>query len=161
MMYDENKCVGCMKCAAVCPKGAHIQIDGVHGLDYNLCAACGICVTACPNSALKIIGEEIDSGDVIDIVMRDRAFYQTSGGGITLSGGEPMAQFEFSLELLKTAKNHGLHTCIETCGQTDKRSMNKYFFLPIYFCLITKRLIPNVILNLLCTCLNVNKRSNF
>ena len=108
-----------MKCANVCPKGAHIQTDNGHRLDYKLCAACGICVAACSNSALKIIGEEIDSGAVIDIVMRDMAFYRTSGGGMTLSGGEPMTQFDFTFELLKTAKNHSLHTCIETCGQTD------------------------------------------
>jgi len=121
IIYDEIKCSGCLACVGACPKGTHIKKDNGHELDYNLCDACGICVSICPNGALKIIGEEIDSGDVIDIVLRDTAFYRTSGGGMTLSGGEPMSQFDFALELLKTAKNHGLHTCIETCGQTDKK----------------------------------------
>jgi len=123
MMYDALKCSGCMACAGTCPKGAHIRIDSEsgHGLDYSLCAACGACVPVCPNGALKIIGKEMDAGAVMDVVLRDAAYYRASGGGMTLSGGEPAAQFDFTLELLTLAKGHGLHTCMETCGQAVQR----------------------------------------
>jgi pyruvate formate lyase activating enzyme len=110
-----------MNCVGECVKGAHIQTDGGHGLDYKLCVACGVCVSVCPNGALKITGAEIESGAVIDIVLRDAAYYRTSGGGMTLSGGEPMAQFDFALELLVMAKERRVHTCMETCGQADRR----------------------------------------
>lgn len=88
------------------------------------CARCGKCEGACaidedffcPNGAKKLCGKELSVDEVLDEVLKDRVFYETSGGGVTLSGGEPMLQFDFSLELLKVCKAQGLHTAIETCG---------------------------------------------
>ncbi len=92
------------------------------------CTHCGKCKNLttddteffCPNDAKKICGKAVSSDDVIAEVMKDYDFYKNSGGGITLSGGEPLFQFEFALELLKKAKENNLHTAIETCGFADK-----------------------------------------
>ena len=74
----------------------------------------------CPANALKICGEEKTTEDVVQAVLRDKQFYEESGGGITLSGGEPLLQFDFSLSLLKAAKEKGIHTAIETSGYTNR-----------------------------------------
>ncbi len=116
MMYNEPKCVGCMKCASVCPEGLHVFEDGKHIFKRDNCTLCGKCEDICPASVLEIAGKEMSVDEVVTEVMKDKAFYETSNGGVTLSGGEPMAQFEFSLELMKSFKGNGLHTAMETCG---------------------------------------------
>jgi len=96
------------------------ETDGVikpeHFIDRDSCNACGNCTVICPHSALEIKGALMSSRDVIDVVMKDVRYYEQSGGGLTLSGGEPLSQFEFSSELLRMAKENNLHTCIETSG---------------------------------------------
>ena len=116
LFYDARKCVGCGRCAEACPNGAHKFTDGTHTIDRDLCTVCGACAGACIPEALEVVGEEKTVDEVIREVMKDKAFYDNSGGGITVSGGEPMLQFEFTLELLKAAKESGLHTAMETCG---------------------------------------------
>jgi pyruvate formate lyase activating enzyme len=78
--------------------------------------ACGACANVCPTSALEISGKQTTVEEALAEVMKDKVFYDNSGGGITISGGEPMAQFDFTKELLKKSKESGLHTAIETCG---------------------------------------------
>lgn len=116
MMFNETKCVGCMKCAGVCPGNLHIQKDGKHIFNRDNCILCGKCEDVCPSSVLEIAGKEMSVSEVVKEVMKDEAFYETSNGGVTLSGGEPMSQFEFSLELMKAFKENNLHTAMETCG---------------------------------------------
>lgn len=116
LLFNEEKCVLCGGCAAVCPNKCHIFQDGEHRINRASCIACGKCVEVCPVEALELAGYETTVADVISEVMKDKLFYETSGGGMTLSGGEPMYQFDFALALLKAAKAEGLHTCIETCG---------------------------------------------
>jgi pyruvate formate lyase activating enzyme len=85
-------------------------------IDREKCIKCGKCVSACLNDANEIIGKEMTSSEVFDEVMKDKMFYDTSGGGITISGGEPSYQPNFTLELLHISKNAGISVAIETCG---------------------------------------------
>lgn len=116
IMYNEQKCVGCMKCASVCPEELHVFKNGRHIFKRDNCILCGKCEDICPASVLEIAGKDMSVDEVVSEVMKDKTFYETSNGGVTLSGGEPMAQFEFSLELMKAFKENGLHTAMETCG---------------------------------------------
>lgn len=105
LMVFQNKCVGCGECRKVCEKTftAH-------------CTACGKCVTACGHGARKISGQTVTAEEVVKTVLRDKPFYDTSGGGVTLSGGEPLLQPDFALEILKQCKEKGVNTAIETAG---------------------------------------------
>ena len=125
IMYYASKCVGCGKCAVVCSNNCHSLQNGIHSFNFGNCMVCGKCVDVCCGSALDIIGEDCSAEDVIDIVVRDKMFYDTSGGGITISGGEPFYQPEFLFELLINAKEKELHTSIETCGYTTEKNIIK------------------------------------
>lgn len=116
IFYDESKCVGCRGCEAVCSNKCHEFTEELHTYNRTSCTSCGKCSEVCVAEALETAGKLISAEDVIAEVLKDKAFYDNSGGGMTLSGGEPMAQVEFTPELLKTAKKNGLHTCMETCG---------------------------------------------
>ncbi len=119
LFYNEGKCIGCRECARACPHGCHAFVDGKHRFDRSRCIQCGKCADICPTAALEMVGERRSVEEVISEVLKDRVFYETSGGGMTISGGEPMLQFDFTLALLRAAKEQGLHTCMETCGYTD------------------------------------------
>lgn len=117
LAFYRNKCIGCGRCFAACEQGAVLQ--GEIRLDRTKCLICGACAEVCPGEALQIIGRTASVNDVLGVVMRDLPFYKTSGGGMTISGGEPMLQHEFSTSLLKAAREAGLHTAIETSGMTS------------------------------------------
>jgi pyruvate formate lyase activating enzyme len=114
--FDAERCISCGWCFANCPQSAHVMQDGRHVLLRDRCTRCGICARKCYARAIEVIGREVSVEEVIADVLRDRPFYETSGGGMTLSGGEPMLQFEFTAALLRAAKDEGLHTCLDTCG---------------------------------------------
>ncbi len=116
LFYKEGSCIGCGICGEICPLKSHIFSGGTHELIRSSCILCGKCAQICPSGALEMCGENQSVDEVISAILRDAPFYQTSGGGITLSGGEPLLQYEFSLQLLKKAKKHSLHTAIETSG---------------------------------------------
>ncbi|MBE6123032.1 MAG: glycyl-radical enzyme activating protein [Erysipelotrichaceae bacterium] len=116
IMWDSRKCIGCHHCISVCPHQAVSLQDGRITVDRNRCTGCGLCVHECPGKALKSEGELKTVQEVMDVVMQDLPFYEESGGGITLSGGEMLAQPGFALSLLKAAKENGLNTCCETTG---------------------------------------------
>lgn len=115
--FLEKNCVGCGRCAEACSQKVHQMENGVHRLDRQRCRACGRCVGVCPNHALKLYGRSMTPEQILAPVLRDRDFYRTSGGGLTVSGGEPMMQFEGLLELLKAARAEGLSVCLDTSGQ--------------------------------------------
>ncbi|MFW5798459.1 MAG: glycyl-radical enzyme activating protein [Planctomycetota bacterium] len=116
LSFMPEKCIGCGYCFRVCPQHAHGMSDGTHVLERELCRACGQCTTECYAEALELIGRDVTVDEVIDEVLRDKPFYETSGGGLTLSGGEPMMQVDFTEALLARARDEQLHTCMETCG---------------------------------------------
>jgi pyruvate formate lyase activating enzyme len=109
VLVVETRCLSCGTCATVCPHGAPPPGSG-------LCTACGACVEACPAGARQLAGRETTVGAVMDEVLRDRVFYEESGGGVTFSGGEPLAQPEFLTALLTAGRAAGLHTAVDTCG---------------------------------------------
>ncbi len=113
--YIASKCVGCGKCMQ-CPNGCHSFVGGKHVFDRTNCTKCGLCTEVCPAKALMMAGTEYTTDEVIAKVMSDEIFYRESGGGMTLSGGEPLIQIDFVEELLKKAKEKGLHTAVETSG---------------------------------------------
>jgi pyruvate formate lyase activating enzyme len=125
LSFIPSKCIGCGYCFKACPDGCHRMEDGVHVLDRSKCVRCGLCAKECHAQALELIGREMGVDEVLDEVMKDQPFYETSGGGLTVSGGEPMAQFEFTLALLTEAKRRGLHVCMETCGFASRERYGK------------------------------------
>ncbi len=112
----EHKCIGCGWCFENCPNHGHQMIDGKRIFNRSECIHCGKCASQCYAGALKVIGKEMSVEEVVAEVMKDKPFYDNSNGGMTISGGEPMMQFEFTRALLIAAKKQGLHCCLDTCG---------------------------------------------
>jgi pyruvate formate lyase activating enzyme len=118
-MWWVEKCIGCRDCQDACAKAA-ISFSGESLLlDKAKCDLCGACTDVCPSEALKLVGEEMTVAQVLKVIEKDRAFYDQSGGGVTLSGGEPLLQPDFAHSLLAACKEKGIHTAVDTCGQVD------------------------------------------
>lgn len=118
MLIDPSKCGGCGRCIEVCPEEANELVGSCIKFDREKCILCGKCVTACPNEVRRISGKTMTVSQVVEEVLRDRKFYETSGGGVTISGGEVTFQADFAEAILRECKKSGLHTAIETCGYT-------------------------------------------
>lgn len=123
LLSSPTLCIGCRACEPACPEGAHAFSQEGHTLDRARCLRCFRCVEACPTGALEQAGRERTVDDVLAEVERDRPFYERSGGGMTLSGGEPLAQAAFALALLADAKERGLHTVVDTSGLGSRESL--------------------------------------
>lgn len=111
-----NKCVDCGKCVNVCQNHVHKMEDDKHVINFENCKLCGECIEQCPQEALGIYGKDLSVEDVILEIRKDQDYYKTSGGGVTISGGEPMFQAEYARLLAKECKNQGFHVCMETSG---------------------------------------------
>jgi glycyl-radical enzyme activating protein family len=120
LMLFSSKCTSCDRCLSACVSGARsIDVstdEPILAIDRAKCTMCGNCLSACPNSANEMCGKEATPEEIFKIVKRDRIFYETSGGGMTISGGEPSYQSEFTLALLRMAKADGISSAVETCG---------------------------------------------
>jgi pyruvate formate lyase activating enzyme len=114
--YQPDRCIGCGHCFRTCPRHAHRMEGDRHLLDRSACVACGTCLEGCYARALELVGRQATVAEVLDEVRRDLPFYETSGGGMTVSGGEPTLQIDFAEALLRAAREEGLHRCVETCG---------------------------------------------
>lgn len=125
LMYRKEKCRNCGACISVCPTGAQTRINNVHEFLLPLCRENFKCAYVCPYDALKMSGYETDVTAVMKKVIADITYYNNSGGGLTISGGDPTVQWEFTLELLKAAKKLNIHTAIETCGYADQETFSK------------------------------------
>lgn len=104
MMFYKNKCTGCGKCKQKCPN------------KLEKCDLCGKCTLYCPNEAREICGKQYTVDEVYSEIMKDKAFYESSGGGVTFSGGECMLRIDFLAEILKICKENGIHTAVDTAG---------------------------------------------
>lgn len=125
VMYKADLCTNCGACVDVCPMGIHyIDENGHHQVRRDRsCNGCRKCVEVCPAAALNITGEVKSISELMKIIHEDDAFYEMSGGGVTLSGGECTAQPEAVLALLQACKNDGINTAIETCGHTRLKKL--------------------------------------
>jgi pyruvate formate lyase activating enzyme len=120
LAYNRNKCLKfdqCIRCLEVCTAGA-IGEDSENKaeISWDTCTECYLCADVCPNKALRVYGEEKTVAEVLNTVEQDNTFYSRSGGGMTLSGGEPMHQSQFAIAILKEARRRRIHTAMETCG---------------------------------------------
>lgn len=116
IQYFPERCIGCGECLDRCPNQAHTLKDDFHLYLRELCNNCGTCTDTCYSNALVLTGKYMTVDEVMKEILRDRMFYETSNGGVTLSGGEPVLQPKFATEILKRCKEQDLHTAIETCG---------------------------------------------
>lgn len=116
MLYDREKCVLCRTCEAVCLVKAVILENDRVATNMDKCDFCGKCVTYCMYEAREVVGKKYTVDEVLKVVLQDRIFYKNSGGGVTVSGGEPLMQIDFVEEMLKRLKEEGISTAIDTCG---------------------------------------------
>ena len=119
LSFTVQRCVSCGRCINACPNGVHTIENGRRVVQWELCKSSGECASVCPTDALEMIGKEVDADEIVKEVAKDIPFYDISGGGITISGGEPMMQPEFTLEILRKAKKKGINTTLDTCGNFD------------------------------------------
>jgi pyruvate formate lyase activating enzyme len=115
-MLRPDRCIRCGACVDACGHGAIRWSDGGPTTDRSRCTACGDCTAVCYAEARERVGREMTADDVLAEVARDAQFYEESGGGVTLSGGEPLLQGAFAAALLRGAKARGFHTALDTCG---------------------------------------------
>ena len=113
MMFYKSKCTWCGKCREKCPNS------------LEKCELCGKCTVYCPNDAREICGKEYTVEEILKEILKDKALYQASDGGVTLSGGECLMQADFCAELLKRLKQNGIHTAVDTCGFVPRNSFDK------------------------------------
>jgi pyruvate formate lyase activating enzyme len=123
MGFMQTLCADCGKCLDACTNNAIQRIEGTHRIDYSRCESCGSCVDHCYCGALVRYGESMTVGEVWDAVRRDKMFYVNSGGGVTVSGGEPLLWATFVRGLFELSRQEQIDTCVETCGCVDPEAL--------------------------------------
>lgn len=129
LLYQRDKCTECGRCAVVCRSGAHRMEGAAHHFDRTLCTACGACAAVCPAGAPSLSGRMMTAEEVFTEVQRDLVYYRTSGGGVTVSGGEPLAQPAFVEALFEKCRAAGIHTAIETGGFAAPEALSRVLAL--------------------------------
>ncbi len=137
LLYPEigvysSRCIGVSKCGyclKACPESGNgafiIRGDNVAGIDRDICDGCLNCADVCPSGALIVWGKKMTIGDIMAVILSDLNFYNKSGGGVTISGGEPLVQWQFTIELLKECIHNGIHTCIESSLNVKTEILNR------------------------------------
>jgi len=124
IIYRPDPCVGCGSCKEVCKEGA-IGEQGPAAIDREKCNLCGDCADECPSGALSMIGKYYEPDELVEVVARDKAFYDNSGGGVTLSGGEPTLVMDYTSEVAQKLKERSIRVLVETCGDFDWERFEK------------------------------------
>ena len=134
-LYAANLCVRCGTCVRACPeKALTVSAEGVR-IDRTRCTGRLSCAAACPTGAMKMSGREMSAKDVFEEAAKNKDFYRNSGGGVTVSGGEPLMQWPFVKELFRLCRDAGIHTALDTCGQAPAKALRevlKYTDLVMY-----------------------------
>jgi pyruvate formate lyase activating enzyme len=119
LVWYDVRCIGARECLAACPQDAlELTPQGMQ-IDRERCVPCPFCADACPSGALEVIGREWTAEELFAEVAKDRVFYETSGGGVSVSGGEPTMQVEFLEAFLGLCRQNGTHTALDTCGHAE------------------------------------------
>lgn len=116
IQFEPERCIGCGECVQMCAHDAQHLARGERSYDRDACTVCGQCVDYCYAGGLSVVGRRVTVADVLAEVLPDAAFFRDSGGGVTLSGGEPVLQADFARDLLCACQAEGLHTALETAG---------------------------------------------
>jgi len=125
VQWIDSNCIGCHICIDTCPQKALAITTGGITINRELCLGCGKCSEACPSTAMEILGTRWKSHELIEELVKDRAYFEKSGGGVTLSGGEASMQVDFSLEVLRGLRERGIDTALDTCGFIAIESLEK------------------------------------
>ncbi len=120
LMYRPDRCIRCFKCVEECQLGAISRVGDVPVVDEDLCRWCGGCADVCDTGARTRAGRLMTTADVVRVIEQDTLFYDQSGGGVTFSGGEPLMQPDFVIELLEACRDKRIHTAVDTCGMADR-----------------------------------------
>jgi pyruvate formate lyase activating enzyme len=123
LVFFRNRCVRCGACVNNCPEGAQEINNLERTINRYLCKHCGACTQTCYAGALEIKGCEYSADELVGIVEKDAPFFKTSGGGVTLSGGEPTLQYDFTLEVLRQCQTKRIHTALDTCGLVNRKKL--------------------------------------
>lgn len=123
LIYLTNRCIGCGACIEVCPQGALELVNGKVDIDRMLCDVCLLCTHACYAGALKSVAEEKTVGELLDEAEKDKGFYEHTGGGITISGGEMLARPLFVEAMIEEAGERGINVCLDTSGFGDGEAL--------------------------------------
>jgi pyruvate formate lyase activating enzyme len=126
VQWLENHCIDCRTCLQACPIGCLSKdADGRLVIDRLRCDGCGVCAQECPANAAELLGRRTSAGELLPELLKDRAYYLKSGGGVTLSGGEPTLQVAFAEQLLEALKTAAVHTALDTCGLCARRTLER------------------------------------
>jgi pyruvate formate lyase activating enzyme len=120
-----TRCIGCDTCLSVCPNHCLVRTDSGLSIDRSRCEGCGKCAEACPAGALELLGKKVSVDELLAELLKDQAYYEKSGGGVTLSGGEPTLQADFVEQLLRGLKEKGISTAIDTCGLCSTDTLDR------------------------------------
>jgi pyruvate formate lyase activating enzyme len=119
------RCLGCNTCLSACPNGCLTRGDDGLVIDREHCQGCGTCAEACPSGALEALGRTVSAEELLSELVKDRAYYEKSGGGVTLSGGEPTFQPDLAEAVLRGLKERGIATALDTCGLCSTRTLDR------------------------------------
>lgn len=123
--YEKKLCIGCGECIKACNNNSIFQKDGKILINYDSCMNCFYCADVCPTEAISKIAQEYTPDELLSVILKDKEYFDTSGGGVTLSGGEATAYPDFSREFFRTAKKHGINTALDTCGYCNTKELEK------------------------------------
>jgi pyruvate formate lyase activating enzyme len=125
LCWVANRCIGCRTCMGVCPEDALALTESGMRIDRSRCTVCGDCAEQCPGTALERLGQKWDINTLAAEAVKDRSYFGASGGGITVSGGEPLVQADFVAAFLHCLRQKGLHTALDTCGLCSRSAFEK------------------------------------
>ena len=123
--WIDSRCIGCRTCVDTCPeKALTFSAEGI-AIDRTICTGCGVCADECPSTAMELLGKSWSLEDLVNEVVKDKAYFEKSQGGITVSGGEPGMQAPFVAAFLKALREKGVHTALDTCGLCTQEALQQ------------------------------------